>query len=321
MINQTPPSGFVGILIILATLVGVVGIYRYFRTRYDALPKTPRGHVLGDLQLVEGDNWQTCCPDCGAFNVFHRPAGVACRGCGHELLFAPVPATQGGTPGEWGVISVATHTGGGRVLYCQVGRGTPSPALRAMWSHVIFQDLPAPDLVVDPATDLDWPEVELFMPVLCPSCQGALVADCTDCQRTGARYVPLTSWRGGAHRKLSRSAMSQLRYSYAKRTGLGADVAVVAFDLLTTQAKSGFGAIVLEGRRERAAMPPAGGPASALMKDGTLEEAVEVSRRTVAAAPRSPAPRSVRDGERPLGGYQPLPNYDGEALRRPPRKP
>ena len=49
------------------------------------------GNWPGGTEALPGRNWQLICPDCGTYNVMHRPAGIACRHCAGE----PSAATAG----------------------------------------------------------------------------------------------------------------------------------------------------------------------------------------------------------------------------------
>lgn len=326
MENSIIHSPYFGLLIILAALavaaLAIAHSNRKLAAQRLAQDNAVQGMVRsvsrrqqGGTKLMRGENWQVICPDCGAFNVFHRRSGIECRHCQHEL--ALVGGWQGGNDGKETVISMSTQARSNRVLWIATS-ARPDGSV-PIWAREVFQDIPDNELrAVNPETDLDWENLRDFMPVLCPSCKAAPLADCPDCLRTGFRVVPLAEWSQPGQQRLSWAAMRHLRDTYGMRCG-GVDNAKETHAMLWGNAARGLGPLVLNGSRQR--MDPA-----------VLREAIGDVTPAEPTKPVPPASRSRRDGESPLeeqlnergfhvGGYQPYPDPDGIGPSRPPRKP
>ena len=316
---HSPAFGLIIILVALA--VATIVIHRSNRKREaqrlaaETAPISRPGLQRGAVRLQQGDNWQAVCPDCGAFNVFYRRSGLECRHCQSELTI--VGGWQGGTSDPDGVFSRTTQNRNDRVMW--VATNNPRMDGVPVWSNRVFQDIPESALrPLNPETDMDWRELRDYMPVLCPSCQAAPLADCPDCLRTGFRTVPLAEWDKPGQQRLSSAAIRQLRDTYSMRCG-GLDNARETHTMLYQQAARGLGPLVLSGTRQR--IDPA------ILK--------EASGGQLPATPTTPVPPRVitrRDGELSpedqlnegrvlVGGYQPHPDPEGRDPRLPPRKP
>lgn len=276
------------------------------------------GHWPGGTTIKIGDNWQLICPDCGTYNVMYRPAGVACRHCRNELLIVPPEGgSQGGTAETLGVISRVTGASNNRVAWTALSANAPRvhPA-RIPWAPAVFQDVQSVHaLELNPPTDLDWETVHHYMPIVCPSCKGGVMADCEDCRRTGIRFIPLESWRKDGVSRASQSGINYQRLTYSGRCGVTSQQGIDMFNGLYLSGRGGWGPLVMEGRRkERPPMP---------------DEMADIERARGSDLPQpkypvQPEPRSVRDGgqvERPIAGYQPKPDAYGRGPNNPPRKP
>ncbi|WCZ66129.1 hypothetical protein phiA034_gene0046 [Aeromonas phage phiA034] len=322
MVNAFVNSPSFGLIIILVALVLAAIVTSISNSRREAkrraaelAPVSRPGLQRGVMRLQQGDNWQAVCPDCGAFNVFYRRTGLECRHCQSEL--AIVGGWQGGTSDPDGVFSRTTQNRNDRVMW--VATNNPRMDGVPVWSNRVFQDIPESALrPLNPETDMDWRELRDYMPVLCPSCQAAPLADCPDCLRTGFRTVPLAEWSKPDQKRLSSAAIRQLRDTYSMRCG-GLDNAREAHTMLYMQASRGLGPLVLSGARQR--IDPA-----------ILKEATGETVQPAMSKPTPPINRTRRDGELPdadpvnergfhVGGYQPHPDPEGRDPRLPPRKP
>lgn len=273
------------------------------------------GNWPGGTEVLTGVNWQLICPDCGTFNVMHRPAGIACRHCGHELLITP-NGWEGGTDEPMGVISRVSGASNNRVGWIKLsGKAPHNHPARRCWSPEVFQDIPSQaPLELNPPTDLDWEDVHPFMPIVCPACKGEALADCDDCRRTGIRFVPLTSWRADGVKRVSQSGIRYLRLAYAGRCDMSSEQGITAFNGLYLSGRGGWGALVMEGRRQ---------PRSPLADEVQDIEAAKASDLTAAGQPLGPDPRIKREGDvvgKDHGMYQPLPRETGRAPSSPPKK-
>lgn len=314
--------GFGLIIILTAALVAVIVIWHSNRKLEQkrrqvaaAAPISNTGLQRGGVRLQPGDNWQAVCPDCGAFNVFYRRSGLECRHCQSEL--AIVGGWQGGKDEPVGVFSRTTQNRTDRAMWTT--SNNPRMDGHPVWSRKVFQDIPETELrPLNPETDMDWRELRDYMPVLCPSCKAAPLADCPDCLRTGFRTVPLAEWGQPGQQRLSSAAIRKLRDTYSMRCG-GIAESWQKHTMLYQQAASGLGPLVLSGARQR--MDPD------VLKASAGDE--------VPVPPNKPIPPKSRtrgDGERPaedpvnergfhVGGYQPHPDPEGRDPRLPPRKP
>lgn len=316
---HSPAFGLIIILVALAVAAIAIHISNKnleAKRRAEArAPLSRPGLQRGGVRLQHGDNWQAVCPDCGAFNVFYRRSDLECRHCQSEL--AIVGGWQGGKEEPVGVFSRTTQNRTDRAMW--IASNNPRMDGVPVWSRQVFQDIPENELrPVNPETDMDWRELREYMPILCPSCKAAPLADCPDCLRTGFRTVPLAEWDQPDQPRLSNAAIRQLRDTYNMRCG-GIDNAKETHAMLYHQAARGLGPLVMSGNRQR-------------MDPDVLKAAAgdELPRAPVKPVP--PESRSRRDGERPaeeqlnergahVGGYQPLPDPEGRAPSRPPRKP
>lgn len=308
------------IIILVAIVIAAIAIRRSNRKlaaqrlAEETAPISHPGLQRGGVRLRPGDNWQVVCPDCGAFNVFYRHSGLECRHCQSEL--AIVGGWQGGKEDPVGVFSRATQKRTDRAMW--IATNNPRMDGTPVWSRQVFQDIPDDSLrQVNPETDMDWRQLRDFMPVLCPSCKAAPLADCPDCLRTGFRTVPLAEWDQPGQQRLSSAAIRQLRDTYSMRCG-GLDNAKETHAMMYHQAARGLGPLVLSGTRQR--MDP--------------DDLKAAAGDAVPMPPNKPVPPKSRtrgDGERPaedpvnehgfrVGGYQPHPDPEGRDPRLPPRK-
>lgn len=225
----------------------------------------PADPQVGDMRLKSGNNWQCLCPDCGSFNVFHRPAGITCRGCDADLLVVP---EKGEAP--LSVVALVSQASSTKIAWLCTNRRV-APNATPYWSAAVFSDLPEPKPTeVNPRTDLDWPRVSAYMPIICPTCEADHMADCADCLRTGVRFVPLATWRGEQYTRVSAAGLRRLAGFYGERLGLDVgddgplvstrgldkqDEGVALHQHHTGPARRGYGPLVLEGRRYPAEIP------------------------------------------------------------------
>ena len=258
---------------------------RLARAKYNGL-------LPGDLKIGEGMNWRVICPDCGTYNVLHQSAGVACRHCANELLIVPEKTdAQGNTVEPLGVISRVTSASNNRVAWVRRSSWAPGP-VSFQWAPGLFDDMDEKrGFEVNPPTDLDWENIRAFMPITCPSCAADPIADCKDCRRTGVRFVPLNTWRDNesGYRRMSRAGVIYLARQYGARTAEHTD-SLARFHGHMEMGHSGYGDLVLEGKREPAEFTAVDAEAIAKHR--------EMNSRVV-------------DDE----------NLQGRALSRPPRKP
>lgn len=314
--------GFGLIIILTAVLVAVI-VIRHSNRKLEqkrrqaaaAAPTSRPGLKVGETLIRAGDNWQVVCPDCGAFNVFHRQRDLECRHCHSELVI--MAGRQGGMRDPVGVISRATQKRNDRVLW--VCRDRQSMSGAATWSPAVFKDLPDQALRdINPETDMDWADLHPYMPIVCPSCDAEPLADCPDCLRAGFRTVPLAEWSLPEARRLSAAGLRYLRYAYAERSGGLPNARETHFSLFAA-ASRGFGPMVLSGARQQ-------------LDPSVFKAAAGGPVQGEAAAPATPSHVSMRDSERApvapqddrgrhVGGYQPLPDPEGRTPNPPPRKP
>lgn len=316
---HSPAFGLIIILVALAVAAIAIHIsnknLEAKRRAAATAPLSRPGLQRGGVKLQHGDNWQAVCPDCGAFNVFYRRSGLECRHCQSEL--AIVGGWQGGKDEPVGVFSRTTQNRTDRAMW--IATNNPRMDGVPVWSRQVFQDIPENELrPVNPETDMDWRELREYMPILCPSCKAAPLADCPDCLRTGFRTVPLAEWDQPDQPRLSNAAIRQLRDTYSMRCG-GLDNAKETHAMLYHQAARGLGPLVMSGNRQR-------------MDPSVLKAAAGDELPPAPVKPVEPKSRSRRDGERPaedpvnergfhVGGYQPHPDPEGRDPRLPPRKP
>lgn len=225
-------------LIWSAALLGLLVIVLVFRR------KRAQG---GPLEVTAAPCWRVFCPDCNSYNELEGPAGGHCRHCLHELLVVPAKTGADGTVTPVSVISRLTQASSNRVSW---DNGSPHRGSKIRpWSPELFQDLPDySSRPLNPPTDMDWPEVSAYMPVVCPSCQANPDADCEPCRRTGVRFVTLATWRGTKHQRVSSSAMRYLAAQYGARTNDYKD-SIARFHGLSHMGLRGVGPLVMEKAR------------------------------------------------------------------------